>query len=395
MDGDFLHNREVAQRTDASGMTVLHWVCLHQDAPTDIVVKVVFANPYAVHMRNDAGHLPIDLAVQADCGERILEVLRAAARGNHRLEASSDLHKLINRDDEDGATETTDYHLSYNNHTILHPSNRDSLEIQPQQNHTYYEESDDEVDDDELEYQQNHQQYHSQAYLQQKKRLERKNLDHDSYHNPPQGNYGDAGLFATLKLGNDRNQENSLSRSDPHVKSLLTEQRLRERENDLISIATADDSMPLGMFDPSHFMPDISLKPGFSMNEDVKIKSGNLSVTSRGAGPRSQTAFPPRWKQSSMCHVCACAFSLVKRRHHCRNCGQSVCSQHSTNRVALPKFALSEAQRVCDQCFLSGHHMMIPGGTTPSIASSYQSFPGQIQREQLQEPFHTHVQFQH
>ncbi|KAL8007676.1 putative ankyrin repeat-containing domain superfamily [Plasmopara halstedii] len=168
MDGDFLHNREVAQRTDASGMTVLHWVCLHQDAPTDIVVKVVFANPYAVHMRNDAGHLPIDLAVQADCGERILEVLRAAARGNHRLEASSGLHKLINRDDEDGATETTDYHLSYNNHTILHPSNRDSLEIQPQQNHTYYEESDDEVDDDELEYQQNHQQYHSQAYLQQK-----------------------------------------------------------------------------------------------------------------------------------------------------------------------------------------------------------------------------------
>ncbi|KAL8007675.1 putative FYVE zinc finger, Zinc finger, FYVE/PHD-type, Zinc finger, RING/FYVE/PHD-type [Plasmopara halstedii] len=77
-----------------------------------------------------------------------------------------------------------------------------------------------------------------------------------------------------------------------------------------------------------------------------------------GAGPRSQTAFPPRWKQSSMCHVCACAFSLVKRRHHCRNCGQSVCSQHSTNRVALPKFALSEAQRVCDQCFLSGHHMI-------------------------------------
>ncbi|OWZ00070.1 hypothetical protein PHMEG_00028822, partial [Phytophthora megakarya] len=247
-------------------------------------------------------------------------------------------------------------------------------------------------DEDELEYQQHHRHYQPQPFQQptRKGRLERSVSD-DSFYDPPLGNYGGANMYGGF-LDNT-----ALSRSDPHVKSLLTEQRLRERENDLISIATADDAMPMGMFDAAKGAPDMTMMSGFQINEDVKSNHSNVHMSSRsiGAGPRSKTAFPPRWKQSRMCHVCACGFSLVKRRHHCRNCGQSVCSQHSTNRVSLPKFALTEPQRVCDQCFLSGHHIMVPGQTgTPSIASSYQSLPAQLQREQLQHPFQTTQQYQ-
>jgi hypothetical protein len=410
MDGDFLHaingdwdslltamreNRQVAQRTDGSGMTVLHWVCLHQDVPTDIVVKVVFANPYAVHVRNEAGHLPIDLAVQAECGERILEVLRAAANGSRRPDDGGELHQhdLMGKDDGEPATETIDYQLPYNNHTILHDN--DGSDYQPHQNQTYYgEEDDDEVDEDELEYQQHHRHYQPQQFQQQPPRLERSVSDQDSFYDPPQGNYG---MYDGFGVAPDRKRGNTLSRSDPHVKSLLTEQRLRERENDLISIATADDSVPMGLLDPSKGPPDMSMVSGYQANEGPKSSTANANMSSRsmGMGPRSKAAFPPRWKQSRMCHVCACGFNLVKRRHHCRNCGQSVCSQHSTNRVSLPKFALSEPQRVCDQCFLSGHHIMVPGPTgTPSIASSYQSLPAQLQREQLEHPFQTSQQYQ-
>ncbi|EGZ19735.1 hypothetical protein PHYSODRAFT_359801 [Phytophthora sojae] len=424
MDGDFLHaingdwdslltvmreNRQVAQRTDASGMTVLHWVCLHQDAPTDIVVKVVFANPYAVHMRNDAGHLPIDLAVQAECGERILEVLRAAAHGSRRPgeddddETDGELHQhdLMGKDDGEPATETIDYQLPYNNHTILHD---DDIRDGSDYNRMYYGDMDDDVDEDELEYQQHHRHYQMQPFQQsqpqptRQAKLERSVSDHDPYYGQPQGNYGGGGsMYGGFSLGPDRNRIDSLSRSDPHVKSLLTEQRLRERENDLISIGTADDSIPLGLFDPSKGPPDMSLMSNFkAQQEDVKAtRTNNVNMSSRslGGGTRSKTAFPPRWKQSRMCHVCACGFTLVKRRHHCRNCGQSVCNQHSTNRVSLPKFALSEPQRVCDQCFLSGHHIAVPGQTsTPSIASSNQSLPAQLQHEQ--HPFQTSQQYQ-
>ncbi|KAF4318204.1 hypothetical protein BBO99_00007362 [Phytophthora kernoviae] len=435
MDGDFLHaingdwdslltamreNRQVAQRTDASGMTVLHWVCLHQGAPTDIVVKVVFANPYAVHVRNDAGHLPIDLAIQAECGERILEVLRAAAHGSRGPEDEEmHQHDLIGDNKDDGEpTETVDYQLSYNNHTILHDDDLDGSDYQPHQNQRYYGDDDEDVDEDEMEYQHHHRHYQQPFEPQPqrgKSRVQRSISDQDPFYSTQGGNFGEASMYGGYGIGGGRDRGTSLSRSDPHVKSLLTEQRLRERENDLISIATADDSMPLGIFDPSKGPPDMSLVSSYRLNEDMKGGASIINPNARtmaasmgasmnmgmgasmanmGAGPRSKTAFPPRWKQARTCHVCATSFSMMKRRHHCRNCGQSVCSQHSTNRVSLPKFALSEPQRVCDQCFLSGHHIMVAPQSTPSIASSYQSLPAQLQRDQLQHPFQTQQQYQ-
>ncbi|CAH0488211.1 unnamed protein product [Peronospora farinosa] len=416
MDGDLLYaingewdllllaireNRQVAQRTDASGMTVLHWVCLHQDTPTDIVVKVVFANPYAVHMRNDAGHLPIDLAVQAECGERFLEVLRAAAHGSRGPEDDGrEVYEpdYMGKEDGESVTETIDYQLPYNN-TLLHDDDdddiRDGSDYLPHQNHTYYYgEDSDVVDEDEFEYQQQHRHYQLPPFQQQPLRsnkIERSLSDRqDSFFDLPRDTYESTSMsYGGFVSDPQRDQSNIVSRSDPHVKSLLTEQRLRERENDLISIATAEDSMPLGMFDSAKGISNVT---NFHVPTKVNVNRGNVNMTSRSlcAGPRSKTAFPPRWKQSRMCHVCACGFTLVKRRHHCRNCGHSVCYQHSTNRVSLPKFALSEPQRVCDQCFLSGHHIMIPGPTaTPSITRSYQSLPAQIQREGLQ-----HQQYQ-
>lgn len=410
MNGDFLHaingnwdslivaireDRRIAKRIDASGMTVLHWVCLHQDTPTDIVVKVIFANPYAVHTRNEAGHLPIDLAIEAECGERILEVLRAAAHGNRgpEDEESSELYRhdyMGKSEGEEPATEISDYHLPYNDHTILHDNDiRDGSDYQPHQNHTYYQEGDDAVDEDELEYQQQHRQYQPQPFHQPprwKHKPDRRLSDQNSsFFNPPRANYEHTRMYGGYVSDlQERDDSNMLSRSDPHVKSLLTEQRLRERENDLISIATAEDSLPLGMFDPSKGPLKMAMMSSFP--EEVKPNHGNVNVVSKSlsVGPRSKAAFPPRWKQLRMCHVCACGFTLVKRRHHCRNCGQSVCSQHSTNRVSLPKFALSEPQRVCDQCFLSGHHIMVPAQRgTPSIVSSYKSLPAPLQQEDL------------
>uniref|UniRef100_A0AAV1TLB1 FYVE-type domain-containing protein n=1 Tax=Peronospora matthiolae TaxID=2874970 RepID=A0AAV1TLB1_9STRA len=394
-DGDFLHaingdwdamlslmraNRQVAQRTDASGMTILHWVCLHQDAPTDIVVKVVFAYPYAVHVRNDAGHLPIELAIQAECSERTLEVLRAAANGSRRSEDTNgrtlyrhDLRGMTKDERGDPNRETIDYPLSFEHHhrmTEDGSESREGSEYQPHQNQTYFggigdddEEEEDDVDADELEYQQRHCHYQSHSFQSQSlshknRRLERSVSDQEEARfDPLRANYNSTSVYGgyvlDAALERERDRGYTLSRSDPHVKSLLTEQRLRERENDLISIATAEDSVPLGLFDPSKGPAETTLMSNFIVQEEAKTNRGNGNISSRslGAGPRSKMAFPPRWKQSRMCHVCACGFSLVKRRHHCRNCGQSVCSQHSINRVSLPKFALSEPQRVCDQCF--------------------------------------------
>ncbi|DAZ98044.1 TPA: hypothetical protein N0F65_004534 [Lagenidium giganteum] len=60
---------------------------------------------------------------------------------------------------------------------------------------------------------------------------------------------------------------------------------------------------------------------------------------------------PPRWKLDKKCYVCQAKFGYFKNRHHCRNCGGSVCSRHSKHFIPLKHFGLYQPQRVCTHCY--------------------------------------------
>eukprot|EP00013_Stygamoeba_regulata_P025271 CAMPEP_0177650528 /NCGR_PEP_ID=MMETSP0447-20121125/11992_1 /TAXON_ID=0 /ORGANISM="Stygamoeba regulata, Strain BSH-02190019" /LENGTH=93 /DNA_ID=CAMNT_0019153407 /DNA_START=412 /DNA_END=693 /DNA_ORIENTATION=+ len=64
----------------------------------------------------------------------------------------------------------------------------------------------------------------------------------------------------------------------------------------------------------------------------------------------------PAWvpdSNAAACKCCDAAFSLTTRRHHCRNCGEVVCSSCSQKFIALPQFGITEPVRVCKDCFPS------------------------------------------
>ena len=58
------------------------------------------------------------------------------------------------------------------------------------------------------------------------------------------------------------------------------------------------------------------------------------------------------WKLDSLatvCAICGVAFSMFKRKHHCRKCGEVVCNPCSSQRVKVTSFMAQ--MRVCDDCF--------------------------------------------
>ena len=58
------------------------------------------------------------------------------------------------------------------------------------------------------------------------------------------------------------------------------------------------------------------------------------------------TSTSPKWHRDALhddCEICKTKFSLVTRKHHCRNCGKVVCDKCSPNKY--------KTERVCNTCF--------------------------------------------
>lgn len=53
-------------------------------------------------------------------------------------------------------------------------------------------------------------------------------------------------------------------------------------------------------------------------------------------------------KDVTNCRQCEKAFSVSRRKHHCRNCGEIFCNECSENKMPLPSSA--KPVRVCDTC---------------------------------------------
>ncbi|VDP04911.1 unnamed protein product [Soboliphyme baturini] len=59
----------------------------------------------------------------------------------------------------------------------------------------------------------------------------------------------------------------------------------------------------------------------------------------------------PEWVDDDRCHRCQTQFTLINRKHHCRNCGQIFCDKCSSRYIPLPHIGIERDVRVCETCF--------------------------------------------
>merc|ERR1719401_426320 len=85
--------------------------------------------------------------------------------------------------------------------------------------------------------------------------------------------------------------------------------------------------------------------------EEAEARARTLSESSAGTG--TTAAAPAKWvddARAPACMRCHTAFNTFKRRHHCRKCGEVVCSTCSPNRMLLPEVHATREQRICTAC---------------------------------------------
>ncbi|MPC38082.1 Hepatocyte growth factor-regulated tyrosine kinase substrate [Portunus trituberculatus] len=81
----------------------------------------------------------------------------------------------------------------------------------------------------------------------------------------------------------------------------------------------------------------------------------------------------PDWADGECCHGCRTQFTMLKRKHHCRACGQVFCGDCSSKSSTIPKFGIEREVRVCESCYDDINNGCLEGVVNLSRSSSTES----------------------
>ncbi|XP_071133577.1 FYVE, RhoGEF and PH domain-containing protein 2-like isoform X4 [Mytilus edulis] len=83
------------------------------------------------------------------------------------------------------------------------------------------------------------------------------------------------------------------------------------------------------------------------------LKSTEIQRNSKGMTDVELGKVAPKWikdDEVTMCMKCTAKFTALRRRHHCRACGDVVCGRCSSKKVPL-RYDNNHLNRVCDDCY--------------------------------------------
>lgn len=135
----------------------------------------------------------------------------------------------------------------------------------------------------------------------------------------------------------------------PH-RSVHVSQRLRAPSDETSGFHRPAVQSPAGNSDT-----DVRLRVK-SQRRRIQSEGGDGNGLSVASQSPDTTLLAPIWVPDGMaasCTACDLTFTLIRRRHHCRNCGQIYCSNCSSHAIRLGQFGYTKPVRVCDPCFVA------------------------------------------
>mmetsp|Transcript_17432 Transcript_17432/g.51577 ORF Transcript_17432/g.51577 Transcript_17432/m.51577 type:complete len:1083 (-) Transcript_17432:189-3437(-) len=111
------------------------------------------------------------------------------------------------------------------------------------------------------------------------------------------------------------------------------------------------DGVSAGPCIPVCSMKRLTLWTGYFLRHEFAASSVTATSADEPSAQREHNTIV--WVpdiDAKVCKDCGLKFTVTRRRHHCRACGNVFCNDCSKNRMALPSFGYDSEERVCDAC---------------------------------------------
>ncbi|KAJ6251135.1 faciogenital dysplasia protein [Anaeramoeba flamelloides] len=101
-------------------------------------------------------------------------------------------------------------------------------------------------------------------------------------------------------------------------------------------------------------LPTPTLKKQWYEKINVTINNYMKNLKTLSLSQKRDLKKAPVWVPDSLainCGLCNKAFSMLKRRHHCRSCGKCICGNCSKYKIVLEHLHKFKKVRVCNRCY--------------------------------------------
>jgi len=136
-----------------------------------------------------------------------------------------------------------------------------------------------------------------------------------------------------------------------HFGDMVTKERVGKFEKDILASEQEHEMEQITIRIPRTITPKEQgklLKLGCVFDDSIQL---SMLLTSNDQNARLRGFMKDI--DSFNCVQCGIAFTMLRRRHHCRFCGILVCHRCSGKRCSIPKFGKEGVLvRVCDRCFM-------------------------------------------